>query len=46
MVELAATKVVIDTDLKDGKVDFEFDPDVGCQLEYELPLQYGIPCKC
>jgi hypothetical protein len=30
MVKLAATKVVINTDLKDSKVDFEFDPNVGC----------------
>ena len=46
IVELAAAKVVIDTDLKDGKVDFEFDPDAGCQLECKLLLRYGIPCKC
>jgi hypothetical protein len=30
MVKLAAAKVVINTDLKDGKVNFEFDPNVGC----------------
>ena len=30
IVKLAAAKVVINTDLKDSKVDFEFDPNAGC----------------
>jgi hypothetical protein len=45
MVELAQAKILLD-DLEQVREDFDFDPKVGCELSCELPLQYGIPCKC
>jgi hypothetical protein len=29
----------------DGDVDDDFDPEVGCQEECSLPLQFQLPCK-
>jgi hypothetical protein len=45
MVEFAKSKAMLDELEKEGK-DFSFEPEDGCQISCELPLRYGIPCKC
>ena len=45
MLELVCAKQLLDELEKKGK-DFEFDVELGCQDFCELPLRFGIPCKC
>jgi hypothetical protein len=45
MLELVLAKQLLDKLEKEGKV-FDFDVELGCQVFCELPLRFGIPCKC
>ena len=45
MVELAQAKLMLD-ELEKAEKAFKFDTEIGCQLFCQLPLRFGIPCKC
>jgi hypothetical protein len=42
--EYQSAKVMLDRLDQEYRL-YEFDPENGCQLEYPLPLRYGIPCR-
>jgi hypothetical protein len=45
MVEYANAKAMLD-EMEINNTEFIFEPKEGCQISCELPLRYGIPCKC
>lgn len=45
MLELVCAKQLLD-ELEKKRKDFEFDVELGCQDFCELPLRFGIPCRC